>query len=826
MIDALVQDFRYAIRGLRAKPGFAAAVILTLGLGIGANAAMFGIVDRMLFRPPPYMHDPAMVHRVYVSQSRRGQENFNGVSMFARYQDIASAATKFSATAGFTSNDIAVGVGDAARETRVASVSSSFFGFFDAPPVIGRYFTTAEDSTPTGAPVVVLSHATWQVKFGGRPDALGQKVQIGPEIYTIIGVTPPGFVGLWTDRPPAYFIPITSHGAVQAASMTLKETWWKTYHWGWMSMIARRKPGVSVGEASADLSNAYRQSYAKQIIESPKITPMALAKPRALAGSILAERGPNESSFAKVATWVGGVALIVLIVACANVANLLLARAIRRRREIALRLALGVSRARLLSQLLTESLILAVLGGAAAIVIAQWGGAALQAGLMPKSAPAAAVSDSRTLMFTTLVAVVVGLLTGLAPAWQMRSSDLTRDLKAGAREGTFHRSRARVALLLLQGAMSVMLLVGAGLFVRSLQNVESIRLGYDVDPVALVDYNMRGLKLDSSGAVALRQRLLDRARTLPGVENASLQTSVPFWSSWSVSLFVEGIDTVGRLGQFNLNAVSPEYFNTLGTKILRGRGITAADRPTAPRAMVVSEAMAKALWPGREAVGQCIKVNADTMPCTYVVGVAENIKSNSINDDTGFFYYLSAAQFNPQSGGVFVRVKGNAAKFTELIRRELQREMPGSAYVTVTPFSDIVGSQKSSWKLGATMFVAFGLLALVIAAIGLYSVIAYNVAQRTHEMGVRVALGAQSRDVIRMVVAEGFSLGATGIVLGGAAMLVVSKWLKPLLYDESPRDPAVFAAVTLILLAVTMAATWAPARRASRVDPSIALRAD
>jgi predicted permease len=593
-----------------------------------------------------------------------------------------------------------------------------------------------------------------------------------------------------------------------------------------MSMLARRKPGVTIDEASADLSNAARKSYQNQMLESPKMTPIELAKPRALAGSLLAERGPNESNFAKVATWVGGVALIVLLVACANVANLLLARAIRRRREIALRLALGVSRARLLSQLLTESLILAVLGGAAAILIAQWGGAALQAGLMPKSAPAAAVRDSRTLMFTALAAVVVGLLTGLAPAWQTRSADLTSDLKAGSREGTFHRSRTRVALLLLQGAMSVMLLVGAGLFVRSLKKVESIRLGYDVDPVMLVDYNMRGLKLDSTSTVALRQRLLDRAKTLPGVENASLQTSVPFWSSWSVSLFVEGIDTVGRLGQFNLNAVSPEYFNTLGTRILRGRAITDADRPPAPMAMVVSEAMAKTLWPNKDAIGQCIKVNADTMPCTYVVGVAENIKSNSINDDTGFFYYLPASQFSPQSGGLFVRVRGDAAKFTELIRRELQHEMPGSSYITVTPFAEIVGSQKSSWKLGATMFVAFGLLALVIAAIGLYSVIAYNVAQRTHEMGVRVALGAQARDVVRMVVTEGFKLGATGIVLGAATMLFVGKWMKPLLYDESPRDPAVFVGVTLVLLGVTVAASWIPARRASHVDPSIALRSD
>jgi HAMP domain-containing protein len=316
-------------------------------------------------------------------------------------------------------------------------------------------------------------------------------------------------------------------------------------------------------------------------------------------GSILAERGPNESKVAKVATWVGGVSVIVLLIACANVANLLLARALRRRREIALRLALGVSRGRLLSQLLTESLLLAIAGGAAGILIAHWGGAALRAGLLEKSEAAGGFRDPRTVVFAATAAIVVGLLTGLAPVLQAGRANLTADLKAGAREGSYHRSRARIGLLLLQGALSVVLLVGAGLFVRSLRNVRDIRLGYDVDPVLLIDLRMRGVKLDSVETIALRQRLLQTAKTIPGVENASLSSSVPFWSTWSVGLYVAGIDTVGRLGQFDLNAVSPEYFATLGTRILRGRGIGDQDLEHAPRAMVVSQAMGKALWPGR-----------------------------------------------------------------------------------------------------------------------------------------------------------------------------------------------------------------------------------
>jgi predicted permease len=348
-----------------------------------------------------------------------------------------------------------------------------------------------------------------------------------------------------------------------------------------------------------------------------------------------------------------------------------------------------------------------------------------------------------------------------------------------------------------------------------------------VNPVLLVDLNMRGEKLDSARTVALRQRLLDAAKTVPGVENASLQTSVPFWSTWSVGLFVAGIDTVRRLGQFNLNAVSPEYFATVGTRILRGRGVEAGDRAQSPGAMIVSEAMGRKLWAGRDPIGQCIKVSADTMPCTYVVGIAENIKNQSLDAaDSAFYYYLPSAQFNPNNGGLFVRTHGDGPAFSEAIRKRLQQEMPGASYVTITPFSEIIGGQTRSWELGATMFVAFGMLALVLAAIGLYSVIAYNVAQRTHELGVRRALGAQAGHVMRLVVVDGLRVAGIGVALGAIAALWAGKWVKPLLFNVSPHDPAVFVFVATTLILVAVAASWIPALRASRVDANVALRTD
>jgi putative ABC transport system permease protein len=592
-------------------------------------------------------------------------------------------------------------------------------------------------------------------------------------------------------------------------------------------MIARRKPDVSITAANTDVSNVARRSYEKSLIEQPRRQPIDIAKPRGIAGSILPSRGPNASAVSKVATWVAGMSVVVLLIACANVANLLLARALRRKREIAMRLALGVTRGRLLSQLLTESVILAVFGGMLGMVIAHWGGAALRAGLLPQSEAAGGFQDLRTVAYAALAALAVGLLTGIAPIIQARRADLTSDLKAGTREGTFGRSRMRVGLLIVQGALSVILLVGAGLFVRSLGNVKNIRLGYDVDPVMMVTTEMRGMQLDSTATIELKRRLLEVAKTIPVVENASRQVGVPFWSSWSMSLFVEGIDTVSRYGNFMVNAVSPSYFETFGTRLLRGRGIEESDVAGGPKVVVVSQKMGEVLWPGRDAMGQCMRISADTMPCHTVVGIAEDIKAGSLKPDSSFYYYVPSTQFSPQAGGLFVRVRnGTAKQHMETVRRRLQQEMPGASYVKVTPFSEVMGQQTQSWRLGATMFVAFGVLALVLAAVGLYSVIAYNVTQRQHELGVRVALGAQGPDVIRMVITDGLKVVGVGVAAGILIALWAGKFVESLLFSVSPRDPSVFAIVATTLIAVAIAASWVPARRASRVDPNVVLRSD
>ena len=825
-LDVVAHDLRYALRGLRRTPGFTAAVVVTLALGIGANAAMFGIADRLMFRAPDYLRDAGRVHRVYLGVTVRGHQRVDGSFEYTRYRDLARWTTAFDAAAAFAPRDLAVGTGEDARERNVDAVSATFFDFFDARPVVGRFFGPAEDSVPGGAAVVVLSWAFWKASYGGRADVLGSPLQIGPLVYTVIGVAPEGFVGVGDEEPPVAFIPITTYAAALRRNDRNPAGWYSNYNWGWLRMLVRRRPGVSAATADADLSHAYQQSYAAELAMSPGMTPATIARPRAMTGPVREAMGPQGGRDAATVLWVGGVALIVLLIACANVANLLLARALRRRRETAVRLALGVSRGRLLAQLLTESIVLAGLGGLAGLFVAWSGGTVLRNLFLPSWAPRTALADPRTVAFAALAALGVGVLTGLAPALHAGHGDLTEMLKAGAREGHYQRSRTRTALLLVQAALSVVLLVGAGLFVRSLEHVRALRLGYDVDPVLYVERNSRGMPSTAAQRIANGQELLERARTLPGVERASLGLTVPFWDTWGENLFVTGIDSVRRLGSFTLQGASPDYFATVGTRILRGRGITAEDRANAPRVVVVSASMAQRLWPGQDALGKCIRIEADTMPCTTVVGIAENIKQNSLTDDSGLHYYLPIAQFHPEDAVLFVRTRDAAAASAEMVRRSLQRAMPGISYVIVTPMSSILAPQERPWRFGADMFLALGVLALVLAAIGLYSVIAYQVAQRTHELGVRVALGAGTGNVLRLVVGEGLRFAAVGILIGGAIAFAAGRWVRPLLFGVSPHDPLVFGGVTAALLAVAAAASAIPALRAAKVDPTVALRVD
>jgi putative ABC transport system permease protein len=821
--NAFAQDLRYALRGLRLKPGFAAGVIVTLGLGIGANAAMFGIVDRLLFRPPAYMIAPDRTHHIYFGRTIDGKDFVGNSAQYQRLLDLARESKTMEVLGAYSERRLAVGVGEAARELHIGSMTANMWALFNARPLLGRFFTADEDRDQNVTRVVVLAYGYWQSQYAGARDVIGKSMNIGPGQYTIIGVAPRGFAAVEMVTPSA-FIPITASAVDGFGPMWAK--YHNTYNMTWLEIFGRRKPGVSVAAATADLTNAFRRSWLAQLAIQPKTPSLDITKPRAVIGSVLDQRGPSPSADTKVATLLLGVASIVLLIACANVGNLLLARAFQRRREIAVRIALGVSRVRLIGQLLIESLVLAALGAGVGLAIAQWGGQVLRSTLMPQVEWDNALADRRVLIYAGATAIVAGLLAGLAPIVQAGRADVAAALKAGARDGQGQRSRVRTALLVLQAALSVILLVGAGLFVRSLQNVQTLHLGYDAERLLWIEPHLRGIKLDSAQQAALRRDLLDRATRNPAVENATIVATVPFSSTYSGEVYAAGTDSTRFIKDVIQQFGSPTYFATTGTRIIRGRGISVDDRAGAQRIVVVSETMARIGWPGQDALGKCLRTEADTMPCRTVVGVAEDIKLGEMGAPPDPMVYFAIAQEGENQGTIFLRVRGPAALRADALRRELQKAMPGAAYLVADPMDAVLAPATRSWRLGATMFAVFGGLALVLAAIGLYSVVAYSVTQRTHEMGVRVALGAHVADVIRLIVGDGVRVVIVGVVIGLFVALSAGHWLAPLLFGVSPRDPLVFGAVAAVLVGVALAASWAPAMRASRVDPATALRSD
>ena len=825
VLDRLQQDVRYAARGLRRSPGFTLTVVAILALGIGANAAMFDVVDRLMFRPLAHLRDPQTVHRVYWQWSTDGTESTTLPTQYARYLDLRRWTTSFADFAAFSERDVAVGDGAAARERRVAVVSASYFGFFDARPALGRFFVAAEDSTPRGADVVVLSHAFWQAEYGGR-DVRGEALQVGDVRATIVGVAPPGFAGVNEATPPVAFLPITTFAGSSASENA--RTYHTHYRWGWVHVLVRRKPGVSREAAEADATLAFRRSWEAERAQSPALPAPEAARPHVAVSAVRPGAGPNPSLEARTARWLAAVAGLVLLIAAANVANLSLARALRRRHETALRIALGVSRRRLALQLVTEGLLLALLGGVAALLVAQWAGAAIRRLLLDATAAAPLLAtDWRTLAFTAGLSVATGVLVGVVPALSAGGGDLARTLRGGARGGTRERLRFRAGLLVVQGALSVILLVGAALFVRSLEAVRATPMGYDVERVLLVQRVLRGDAFDDSTQVAMRRGLLAAAEALPGVEAAAWMASAPFVSTSATTILVPGIDSASRLGRFTYQAATPGYFRTMGTRIVRGRSLAADDRAGAPAVVVVSESMARTLWPGQEALGRCFRMRADSMPCMTVVGVAEDMVQQDVAGGQRLHYYVPIDQQTRTLGNwMALRLRGDPVLEAERVRAALQRVVPGTSYLTVHPLREVVRGEQRSWRLGATLFTAFGALALLVAAVGLYGVIGYDVTQRTHELAVRVALGARRPAILGLVVGRSLRLALAGVALGALGAAGASRWIQPLLFRQSATDPAVYAGVAAAMVLVALLASARPALRASRADPNAALRAE
>jgi predicted permease len=814
-LSASRDNLGYAVRGLLRAPGFTAAVVITLALGIGINATMFGIIDRLLLSAPGQVKQPEQVRRVYVrlQQRRTGQLVHQRATPYLDFQDW-EAASSFASVAAYWSHDMTLGRGVEAVRLNVGLASASFLATLGIQPVLGRFFDESEDREGT-AGVAVLSYGLWQSRFGGDPAVLGRKLDIGRASYTIIGIAPRGFTGIDLDQVDVW-LPLHAF-SVQRET----ERWKHSRGYYWIKVIARLDDGVAVEAAEAEATQLHRNGR-RELIDRGYYDEDATV----VLAPLVEARGPNASQESRVSVLLAGVSLIVLLIACANVANLLLARGLRRRKEIAVRLALGISRRRLMGQLLTESLALALLGGAAALLTASWGADFIRHILLPEVDWTASPVSTRVLTFTALAALATGVLSGIVPALQASRPDLTLDLKDSARAGMVRRSRTRVALLVVQGALSVVLLVGAGLFVRSLQRVEGLDLGLDPQAV-YAQLELEPRERTSEEVQRIHQRALERLKVLPAVEHASASGGLPFWGGSIEDVYVTGFDSIPEPPPGpHIDMVTPGYFATLGIAMRRGRDFNDADRTGAPLVAIVNESMARGLW-GNEPLDKCFHIASADAPCTRVVGVVADSHRMQVVETQKWVYYLPAAQHPAESpSAILLRGRGDPRGLAQAVRRELLAGDPDIKYAVVRPLSEMIDPQLRSYRLGATLFSAFGLLALIVAALGLYSVLAFNVAQRTHEIGVRSALGATRRRIVTHILRESVTLAAIGIVIGLAIAIAAGGALAPLLYETAPRDPVILVLVTVALLLAAGAAGLVPASRAARIDPNAALRVE
>ncbi len=827
VVDIMLGNLKFAVRGIRRAPGFAAAVVLILSLGIGANAVMFGVIDRLLLSPPQHVRDADAVRHVYLQ--RKGYNNEVEVGRTLTYPDYVDlqAAETFSWVAAYTDPmPLTMGRGAEAERVRAVMASSTLFPLLGPAPALGRFFNADEDALGAG-PAVVLSEEFWARRFGSDPEILGRMLDIGGGRYEIVGVTPRGFTGAELN-PVDVWLPIQRAAEIEEGG----SEWWtgrNARNWWWLRVAVRIDQGADL-DVAASQATALHLAGREALLVDDRYDPDA----RLLLAPIVAAQGPNPSSEAQVAGWLAGVSLIVLLIACFNVANLLLARAQRSRRELSIRMALGVSRGRLLGQLMTESLVLATLGALGATLLAKWGSDAIHSVLLPDIAFADGGLNARLLTFLGVATLLTAGLAGILPALQATRASVGDELRAGSRGIAAGSNRARLVLLVAQAALSVVLLVGAGLFVLSLHGARSVDLGYDGEQLVMVRLEWsETLPTDTRQQVFEDAR--DRVARLPGVSNASLAYTIPFYSSLGMGRpRVPGLDTVPRHpgGGPYANKVTPEYFETMGLSVLRGRGIEPADRADgAPPVAVITESMAEAYWPGQQALGQCMVWGdeEDDPPCTTVVGVMENFHRQDIREPLPEFQYVvnwSHHNLNGPAQVMMVRTIGPVEEQLLAIRREVGSTSPLIRFPQVTPLMVNVEEQLRSWRLGATMFTVFGILALVVAAIGLYSVLAFDVALRQTELGIRAALGAGASRLVSMVVRRAVALVALGTAIGMVIAVAGSSYMAPLLFDVSPRSPGVYAVVGLTLLVVAGLAGSLPAWRVARVDPTQALQAE
>jgi predicted permease len=815
--ESVLQDVRYALRGLAREPGFAAAVILTFGLALGANATMFGITDRLLLRAPAHVEEPETVVRIGFQRLNpsSGLVITSPVGPYHDFVDLRESVRAFAevGVVGGTSN-ASLGVGADAELVPAAPASASFFRVLGVRPALGRFFSEDEDVPPEGSAVAVVSYGMWQERYGGGRDVLGRMLELNGTAYTIVGVAPKGFNGI-SLQATAVWLPVTRFNP------------WTGDDWhvrgprevSWLQMVARLAEGATPDAAAAEATALLAAIYPERYEADPDRG--------VVLGHIVAARSDGFSSAslqlaARVSVWLMAVAGVVLLIACANVASLLLGRALRRRQELAVRLALGVRRGRLARQLFTEALLLAGLGAVVGLFMAHWGGQVIRGVLLPGFEWQDSPVSPRLLLFTFGALVVAATAAATAPLLLAASTGSASVLRSGGGHATGRGSRVRSGLVIAQGALCVVLLVGAGLFVQSLRNANAIDLGLDARQLVYVTL--------PGADPAFYEVAAERARALPHVEGAVLATAtLPFWINMSLGgLRAEGVDSVRTppSGGPYQSLVGPGYFGVTGTSIIRGRGITEADTEGASLVVVLSQGMSQLIWPGGDALGRCLYAGPSS-GCITVAGIAADTRTAAIDGDPVVTYYRPLAQTDGMPDRTLVvRMAGGVSEGLPMLREEMQaldQEMPA---VEIRPLAELIDPQLRPWRLGATLFTAFGAIALALATLGLYAVIAYDVTQRRKEIGVRLALGARAPHIVRVVLGGAGRLSVIGVALGLGAAALLAPPLEPMLLGITPRSWTVYAGVAMTLLLVGLAAAMLPAMRALQVEITEALRAE
>ncbi len=808
-MQTLWQDLRYGARMLLKKPGFTVVAVITLALGIGANTAIFSVVYTVLLRPLPY---PEPDRLVVLAGKGYGALIGGGVA-YPDYEDWRARAQSFEDMACFLNTGFNLTGVDPPVAAPGRRVNWNLFQMLGVNPQLGRLFTEQDDH-PGAAATALISHGLWAEKFGSDPGVIGKTIHLDGNPFEVIGVLPVGFEFLRRDD---IFVPL-GHWLTPTHNLLKRSNQFPLY------VLGRLKRGVTEEQARTEMELLSRQLEREY--------PETNSNRRATAARVADLRVENVRPVLLVLLGAVG---FVLLIACVNVANLMLVRAAGREREVAVRLALGAGRSRIVRQLLTESALIAALGGIAGLLIGAWGIDGLISLAPPDLVRLDQVRLNKTvLVFTLGLSALTGILFGLLPALRASRTDLRAALQEGGRSaGGSSWERARKGLLVAEVGLALVLLAGAGLMLRTLHQLTRVDPGFDAQNLLTVQFALPGRVYDRARRLAFFHECQARIEALPGVRSAAFAMSLPIvGSNWNSRFLVadKPVPSPGELPHAAFTPVSANYFETMGIRLLRGRAFSEAEMEDSPPVTVVNESLARRLWPGEDPVGKRLKQGAAESQAAWreVIGVVGDVKLYGVALDAPLHVYLPLAQRNSPFVGLVVRATGDPLALAPTVERaihSIDKDLP----VTSRSMDQLMGNAIARQRLTMALMASFAVLALVLAAVGIYGVMSYAVEQRRHEIGIRMALGAQPSDVRRLVVKQGMKLAGAGVVIGLAAALAMARLMtgfSALLYGVKATDPATFTLIALLLLAVALLACWIPARRATKVDPMIALRSE